>query len=291
MTYKFHFANRNNLAGKIAAVFISICALAQLGATDATINSPTQQSYEGFTEPIRKIEVAASESARVADAVVKRGAVVKKGDVLMQLDTKLLEASLRVAQAKASASARIDALRIEQEIRDDRYTKIRALQESGAGSPEETKRAKADASVAALNVQSALEDQMLSQLEVAEIEARIEQRRVRAPISGVVTEVIQEPGEYVSLTEPHVATVVQLDTLRVNFFIPTDLATSMYEGQRLQLQLPGANPPETKQVAVGEVQHIAAVTAADSGRVRIDVLIENPQRAYRSGVRCIYVTN
>ena len=291
MTYKFHFANRNNLAGKIAAVFISICALAQLGATDVTINSPTQQSYEGFTEPIRKIEVAASESARVADAVVKRGAVVKKGDVLMQLDTKLLEASLRVAQAKASASARIDALRIEQEIRDDRYTKIRALQESGAGSPEETKRAKADASVAALNVQSALEDQMLSQLEVAEIEARIEQRRVRAPISGVVTEVIQEPGEYVSLTEPHVATVVQLDTLRVNFFIPTDLATSMYEGQRLQLQLPGANPPETKQVAVGEVQHIAAVTAADSGRVRIDVLIEKPQRAYRSGVRCIYVTN
>ena len=291
MTYKFHFANRNNLAGKIAAVFISICALAQLGATDVTINSPTQQSYEGFTEPIRKIEVAASESARVADAVVKRGAVVKKGDVLMQLDTKLLEASLRVAQAKASASARIDALRIEQEIRDDRYTKIRALQESGAGSPEETKRAKADASVAALNVQSALEDQMLSQLEVAEIEARIEQRRVRAPISGVVTEVIQEPGEYVSLTEPHVATVVQLDTLRVNFFIPTDLATSMYEGQRLQLQLPGANPPETKQIAVAEVQHIAAVTAADSGRVRIDVLIENPQRAYRSGVRCIYVTN
>ena len=269
---------------RLIAFCVVLCGVISMGATSLQ----TGRAFEGFTEPIRKIQVAASESARVANVVVKRGAVIQKGDVLMELDTKLLEASLRVAQAKSRASARIDALRIEQEMKEDRYAKIHGLHASGAGSPEETKRAKADAAVAALNVQSALEDQTTSELEVAEIEARIEQRRVRSPINGVVTDLMQEPGEYVSLNEPHIATVVQLETLRVTFFFPTDLAASLREGQILKLQLPGTNPPETTVQAVGEVEHIAAVTAADSGRVRVDVLIANPKRVYRSGVRCLF---
>ena len=36
----------------------------------------------------------------------------------------------------------------------------------------------------------------------------------------------------------------------------------------------------------GMVEFVAPITMADSGRVRIDVLIENQDRAYRSGVRC-----
>ena len=179
---------------------------------------PTSQkgprTYEGFTEPVRQIEVSASESGRLAKMHARRGDTVAEGDMLMLLDTQVLEASRRVAKSKANASARQQALKIEHDIKQDRYKKLFKLQQDGAGSPEEVKRAEADASIANLNWEAAKEDTELKELELAEIEARIEQRRIRSPINGVVTDIIKESGEYVSLSEPHVATVVQLDTLR-----------------------------------------------------------------------------
>ncbi len=245
-----------------------------------------QRTYEGFTEPVREIKVAASESSRVAEVLVRRGAVVKKDDILMNLDTKILEASLRIAQAKAESTSRVEALRIEAEIKSNRFARIDHLNQNGAGSPEEVRRAKADSAVAQLNVQSAIEDQSLNELAVAEIEAKIEQRRVRSPINGIVIDVLQEPGEYVSLNEPQVATVVQLEDLRVTFYIPTDLATQLKEGQEIMLELPGLDPPSTSVKTTGTIEHLAVVTEADSGRVRMDVLIANPKLVYRSGVRC-----
>ena len=43
---------------------------------------------------------------------------------------------------------------------------------------------------------------------------------------------------------------------------------------------------EKDQHAKAIVEYVAPVTNADSGRVRIEVVIENERRKYRSGVRC-----
>jgi len=254
--------------------------------TASTSTYPMSQNgpptYEGFTEPVKQIEVSASQSGRVASVLARRGDIVAKGDMLMLLDTQVLEASRRVAQSKANASARQQALKIEHDIKQDRYEKLFKLQQDGAGSPEEVKRAEADANIAKLNWEAAKEDTELKELELAEIEARIEQRRARSPIDGVVTDVIKETGEYVSLSEPHVATVVQLENLRVTFFVSTEVAARLSVQQKVNLTLPGNDSGP-----FGQIEHIGAVTEADSGRVRVDVLIANPDRQYRSGVRCL----
>jgi hypothetical protein len=43
---------------------------------------------------------------------------------------------------------------------------------------------------------------------------------------------------------------------------------------------------ETNQTAIATVDYVSPVTNADSGRVRVDVLLNNPSQKYRSGVRC-----
>jgi RND family efflux transporter MFP subunit len=251
-----------------------ICGLALL--TSPLIGN----GFEAFTEPVHSIDASAADMGRVAEVKVTRGDCVRRGDVLIVLDSQVWEASRRVVEKKATRSAAIKALEVEYELKHNRYVQLRELLDDGAGSPEEMRRAEADAEVARLNVEAAREEQDLARLQLAEIEARIEQRLVRSPIDGIVTDVLKETGEHVS-TDSHVVTVVRLDRLRATFYLPTETAGSLSVGNNIPLEVSGSRHP-----AIGAIQYIAPVTEADSGRVRVDVLIDNVNLEFRSGVRC-----
>ena len=282
---KLRFSSIRIATGAITTALV-LSSLCVIGAS----RQSGPRVYEAFTQPKRIIKVAASESGRVAQVLTKRGDTVKQGDVLLVLDTQVLERSRDVAKARSENSAKLRSLQIDAKLKQDRQRKIQELYESGAGSVEENAKASADAEVAQLNVQAAIEEQNLNRLQLAEIEARIEQRRVRSPIDGIATEVLKEIGEFVALSEPQVFTVVQLNQLRATFFVHTDFATRLNVGQSLTLTLPTTRS-ETGRVLNAEVnamvEHIGAVTQADSGRVRLDVLIDNRDSRYRSGVRCL----
>lgn len=249
-----------------------------------TSNSLRSQTFEAFTKPYREVEVSAAEGGRLSVVSIKRGQVVQQDQQLMALDSSVLEASRQIAKSKVDATARIEALRVEVDVAENKFQKLKALYESGAGNPEEVRRAEADAQIAKLNVSAAEEDRKLSELELKEIDARIAHRQIRSPIDGVVTDVKFEVGEYVSLNEPQVATVVDLSQLRASFFIPTAIALNLDSKLRVELLL-----PDTDQKAFGEIEHISAVTEADSGRVRVDVVLPNSGTKIRSGIRCRFV--
>lgn len=238
--------------------------------------------FEGFTQPYRSIDVAVSEAGRVAAVRIKRGDVVKADQLLLQLDSSILEASRQIAEADANSTARIKALTVEHQVQQRRLEQIAALTQTGRSSTEEQMRAEADERVAAFNLQAAAEDQQRKHLALAEIEARIAARSVRSPIDGIVTDVVKDVGEFVSGVEPEVATIVDLTRLRASFFLPTSEAMRLQSGQVLRLML-----VETNSRVEGVVEFVGATTAADSGRVRIDVVIDNSKGQNRSGLRCL----
>lgn len=236
---------------------------------------------EAFTEPIESIQVACAESGIVGSIRVKRGDRVAASQLLLELDMSVLESSRRVAAAKAGSTARLHAAEIEFEQKRKRFGQLSKLLEENAGSPQEVERAQTDMQVAAEHVEAIREEQEQFKLELAQIESRMECRRVRSPIAGVITEVRRKPGEFVSPHDPHVVTVVQLETLRAVFHLPTAQAAAFEPGNRVQVLL-----QETNQTSSATVDYVAPVTSADSGRVRIDVMIDNREQKFRSGVRC-----
>ena len=90
----------------------------------------------------------------------------------------------------------------------------------------------ADLAVAEANVQAAREQHQLDGLECKKIEAMIERRTIRSPIDGYVLKIQKEEREFVSVNSASVATVVQLDPLRVVFSLPTAFAAKLERGQR-----------------------------------------------------------
>lgn len=236
---------------------------------------------EAFTEPIETIKLAAPELGIVSKVNIKRGDIVKTQDLLVELDMSVLEASKRLAMAKANTKARLRAAEVEFESKTKSYNKRVRLLADNAGSPEEVDKAKTEVDIAQQNIEAIVEENEQYVLETKRIESQMEQRRIRSPIDGVVIDILRKPGEYVSNSDPHIATVVQLDTLRVVFHLPTAQARKIKSGDTAKLLL-----TETDQQAQGVVEYVAPVTSADSGRVRVEVLIENSNHKYRSGVRC-----
>lgn len=238
-------------------------------------------SNDAFTEPVQKIMVACGETGIVDQVKVKLGDPVSKDQVLVELDMSVLNAARRVAISIASGKAKLTAAEVEFNLKSQRYQKMAQLYREGAGSPEEANKARGEAEVARQNVEAILETVDQSQLETEQIDAQIESRRVRSPIDGTVVEITRKEGEYISSADPHIATVVSLDQLKVIFYLPTEIATGFDEGDRIKLWL-----PETDQTASAVVDYVSPVTNADSGRVQVDVLIDNQRGTYRSGVRC-----
>ncbi len=236
---------------------------------------------DAFTEPIEEIKVATAEMGIVKKIHVKKGDTVGPNDLLIELDMSVLEATRRIAESKANNKARIKAAEIEFQIKNTRYEKLVSLVRDGAGSPEEGERALADTQVAKQNIEALLEEAEQHRLEVQQYEAQMERRRIRSPIHGQVVEIRKKVGEHISNNDPHIVTVVRFDTLRAIFHIATAKAIKMQKGDIVEVVV-----PETNQRTRAEVEFVAPITQADSGRVRVDVTIDNQTHEFRSGVRC-----
>jgi len=238
-------------------------------------------TVEGFAEPYRKIDLAPPEPGLIASIPVREGDRVSKGQVVATLDCELLMVGLEIAKAGKDARGRMTAAATERDLRATRLSKLDELYEKGHASEEEISRARADLELAEANVLAQQEHHTIDALEYKKTQTMIERRTLRSPIDGVVTRVYKEEKEFVSASSPTVLTVVQLDPLRITFSVPGHQTTDLKVGQKVPLMI-----SETGATAEGTLELIAPVTDAESGTVRVKVLLDNASGKYRSGVRC-----
>lgn len=208
----------------------------------------------GYTEPYRTITVSASEQGVISEMLVEEGAATKKGQVLARLDTASFQAELEIAKA-------------ETKLQATRLKRLEELSAANRSTPEELDRARTDL--------------VIKEAQMRRIEAQIETRTLRSPVDGVVTEIKRDPSEAVSAANPHVLTVVQVDKLLLNLFLPPARAATFQVGASVNLKL-----LEENVTTPAKVEFVSPVTDSASGTVRVKFVIENANGAHRSGGRC-----
>lgn len=239
------------------------------------------ETFESFTEPSRRIDVAPAETGVVAGVEVKEGDVVATGQVLASLDKEVLLVAREIAQATAEAVGRKDAARAEMELRKARLDKIRELRRSGHAGSEEAHRAELDYTQTKGQHQALEEQAKTDRLELRKIDAMIERRLVRSPIDGIVAQIHYDQGEFVTPIAPTVATIVQLDPLRAVFNLSYAAASTLKPKETIQVHF-----PDDEGAAVGKIEYVAPLIDADSGTVRVKILIDNQNYARLAGRRC-----
>ena len=228
-----------------AAVFFCALAFAARAAEPTIV---------GYTEPYKIITVSCAEHGVISEMRVKEGDLVKAQQVLARLDIAELSAELDIARAEAKLAL-------------TRQQRVTELATASRVTPEEIEKAHTEL--------------IVKDAQVRRIEAQIESRTMRSPVDGIVTEIKRDPSETVSTTNPHVLTVVQIDKLTANLFLPPARALALKQGAEATLQL--LDPPERVPAII---EFVSPVTDSASGTVRVKFVIENKTGAHRSGVRC-----
>lgn len=180
-------------------------------------------SLTGTVTARRQARLSSRATGLVMEMRVEEGHFVKKGDVLMTLDTDLAKISLDEIRAEIDRS-RIqlkEAKRQEEEVRD--------LVKSGSFPKSEAETRKSAVLVSEANLQQLL----IREREQVEMIAR---HRLIAPFSGVISRKLAEEGEWVPTGTP-VLQLVETEKPRFDIQVPQEFLTRVSDAEKVVVRL------------------------------------------------------
>ena len=239
---------------------------------------------QGFTEPYRDIDVSGSEPGILAAINVEEGDRVAKGDVLARMDSELLEITLDIAESIKDSRGRLETAIEELELKTAVVGKLEKLHQRQHASRQELERAAAQQRIAEAHLKSVREELEVKKLEFQRAKIQLERRSLKSPAAGIVTRVFKNAGEMVSIADPVVVKIVQLDPLLVVFLVPADRARELPRGKPVRVRFD--EPTRTEK---GIVEFVSPTIDPQSGLTRVRVRLENPKERLPCGATCFLI--
>lgn len=232
-------------------------------------------------EPQELVQLSTPVAGIVAEVTVDRGDRVKAGEIVARLDSRIEELALALARQKALNETRIHALESKVTFLTDKAERLGQLATRNAISESDAHQALMEAQMAREDLTEARLNLDLSRLEAQQAEALLEQKTVRAPFDGVITERLLSPGEYRDI-QAHILTIARLDTLKVEAFAPIAYYGRLTLGQPVTIRpeppLGGAYP--------ATITVIDRVFDAATATFGLRMALPNPDLALPAGLRC-----
>lgn len=206
----------------------------------------------GNLQAVREVLLAPDTSGRVTAINFDAGQFVKEGTVLVQLYDAPEQAD------RASAAAKADFAQLQ-------LKRSQELAPTGAEPREMLEQHKAEAAQAVAAVR--------------QLDARIQQKAIRAPFSGQLGIRRINPGQYLNAGDA-IATLTQLDPLYVNFTLPQQDLSKLTPGAPVQVTVDAA----PGQVFTAKVSTIEPRIDGETRNVAVQALLPNTDRLLRSGM-------
>ncbi len=207
---------------------------------------------------IREVKLAFNGSERIESILVQEGARVDKGQLLARLDSRLLDAQLREAEAALEAQrqavkkleagsrpqeikqaeAELAAARARAKAARDSYRRLAKLADKQLASPEAVEQARSQSDAAAAQVRAV--EQTLALLKagprrediaaaraqlaareaaVARVRRQLENTELRAPADGIIRNRILEAGD-MAFPQTPVLTLALVDPVWARAYLP-----------------------------------------------------------------------
>lgn len=232
----------------------SFAALLPLAALSLHAATPASPTYDGIVLPFKEVVVSAPVPSTLVELDVKEGDTVKAGQPLARLYSRLEE--LDMARAKAALEKReFDARGAERLFADKIIPEDKAIE------------ARIERDLAKL------------QFDMAAEQVRI--RTITAPLDGLIVEKLHEVGEAVSPSLP-LLRIVDISRVYVQFYVRVEELEHLRVGQPLTSRFALLNNGQPFQ---GTVDFIDPRVDAASGLLRVKVIVENPARLIKAGMR------
>jgi len=229
--------------------YLMLAILLSLAGIAATPAESLQIS--GITEPFLDVTLGLGDAGIIDDQFFKEGDLVKKGDVILELDKRL--ETIEVSRRKAV---------MDQDKMV--YESTRELSETTKSvSKEDLTKAEAQSNVSTAEYNIAVQ--------------QLADRQLVAPFSGAITEILLKPGAAVAPYQPLVRLV---DTSRCYFVghVEGSAAADLHLDESVKIQVDGG------QTVPAKICFISPVVDAASGLARIKAIFDNAGGTIRPGL-------
>ena len=190
---------------------------------------------------VRAADVAqlASRSAGFVSRVhVQAGAHVEKGDLLVLMDDRNLQAQRAKAAAGRDEAQRVaQAAEAQMRLADVTFTRIETLHQKQSASEQEYDEAKSRKDAAEAAYQAALQRVAQAESDMSDVRASSEYLRITAPFSGIVTSVPVDAGTFVNPGQA-IVSMENRSSCEVVFSVEEGLLNAVQKGRTLMVSVP-----------------------------------------------------
>jgi membrane fusion protein (multidrug efflux system) len=211
-----------------------------------------QLSAVGSVTSVRGVDVTTEIAGQVRDILFKSGQDVRKGDVLVELNADADKAQLQSLQAAADLAATV------------------LKRDQGQLAAQAIAQAQVDADQADLKSKRA---------QVAQQQAIIDKKTIRAPFSGKLGITTVNPGQYLNPGDK-IVTLQTIDPVYVDFNLPQKEVGNLAPGQAVTVQtdgFPGVRFP-------GKITAISPKVDTSTRNVVVEATIPNAKRQLLPGM-------
>jgi RND family efflux transporter MFP subunit len=256
----------------VVAIVASLAAGPALGA-----------GFECLIEPSQVVELRAAVDGLIGAVHVQRGDPVRKGQVLVELQSSAERVAVESARFRAQMEGQVAAARNRVDYAGKKLARLADLQQQNYASAQSRDEADAERRLAESELQAAIENRELAKIEHRRAQEQLGLRTLASPFHGVVLDRTLNPGDLAesgSGRKP-VLKLAQIDPLRVDIVLPAALFGQVQPGHKAVV---------AAQVGGGRyealVKVVDKVIDAASGTFVARVELPNAKGSVPSGVRC-----
>lgn len=274
----FHCLNFKFKDGRISAKLMAVLVASMCFAGQ----SAWAGKFVGLVYARHDLNLSIGIAGPVAEILVDRGRFVQAGQVLLVLDDRLQATEVMrrrvVFDDKSELIAAQERFRVAKVLLDDArdvYEKTRSI------SREELARLESDFISAKGRMEQLEAQENREQMELLNAEQERELRRLRAPVSGVVSRIDAKVGEWVKPGE-QVLQLVDASACFLNLAVPLDVALKVKSGMSVPIQFEGV---ASVSAVLGSVEFVSPVADPASGLVAIRIRFRNDKAKIIPGVK------
>lgn len=258
---------------------LTVCMAALLGV--ATASAATARPVACVVEPRSTTVLSSSVEGLVREVRVGRGDHVQAGDVLVRLDDDLERLQLEMSMARAASDLDVRAQLARVDLRSKEFDRAVELSERNIAAQTVLEDAEIELALTELALEEARFNQTLAQIEVRQARAVLERRQITSPVSGIVTVVDVNEGEFAN-EQKELLTIVEVEELSVEVFAPAELFGQVSVGDEVPVRL----KPPLQVDFTASVELVDEVLDAASATFGIRLRVDNSEGRIPAGARC-----
>jgi RND family efflux transporter MFP subunit len=239
--------------------------------------------YDCLIEPNQTVEIRSSAEGVIEKVLVQRGDRVRRGQVLVQLESTAEASAVQLARYRSQAGGRLASAQNRLDYASTKLARSSELQAQSFISAQAKDEAQAEHRITESELRDARENQQMAAYEHRHAQNLLERRTLRSPFDGVVMERLLNPGDLAEAGNGRkpILKLAQIEPLRVEVVLPLAAYAKLKEKDRAQV-----SPEALGGTYAASVSVIDSVFDSASGTFGVRLSLPNTVGKLPAGIRC-----